>query len=139
MPPKKPGMEDTEDTRFDTYGEEQKRTRKNVKAGLILPVARIFGHLKTMRVAERVSTEGAVSIASVLEYLITEILELSGNVCLDSSQENKLKVIKPKHIMLAIRQDNDLMQTIGEFIVSNSGNVRDVLSELKKEKDIKSM
>ena len=137
MPPKKPTVEAPQKKKVVTQtsaDEEHKRIRKQVKTGLILPVGRIYRQLKNARLAERVSSKGAVSVAAVLEYLIAEILELSGDVCTTSKKSNKGKTIKPRHIMLGIREDEEIMKAIGEVIIPNSGKLEDILPELKMKK-----
>ena len=53
----------------------------------------------------KVVTEGAACyLSAVMEYMTAEALELSGNAALD----NKMSWIIPRHIMLALRNDNEL-------------------------------
>ena len=50
-------------------------------------------------------TEGAaVYLAAVLEYLVAELVELSGN----SARHNNSDIIRPRHVMLAIASDDEL-------------------------------
>ena len=60
---------------FSTKG----RQSKSSKAGLVMSVARVLRKLKDGQYSRRVGVTGAVYLASVLEYLVAEVLELAGN------------------------------------------------------------
>jgi len=55
-------------------------------------------------------------MAAVLEYLCSEIFELSGEICLD----HKMKTIQPKHINLALRGDAELAKLTALTVITTS-------------------
>ncbi len=77
----------------------QKSRTGQSKAGIVFPVGRIGRYLREGRYAERVGQSGAIFMAATLDYLIQELLELSGEI---TKQHNK-KLISPRHIQLAVR------------------------------------
>ena len=81
-----------------------KATTRSEKAGLQFPVGRIARYIRDMKVADRVGAGAPVYLAAVLEYLAAEILELSGN----AARDNKRQRIIPRHIQLAVRNDEEL-------------------------------
>ena len=109
-----------------------KKTSSSTKAGLQFPVGRIGRYLKRGRYAQRVGAGAPVYLASVLEYLTAEILELAGN----AATENKKNRIIPRHIQLAVRNDEELNKLLGGVTISQGGvlpNVHSVLLPKKKE------
>lgn len=60
-----------------------------------------------------------VYLAAVLEYLAAEILELAGN----AARDNKKQRIVPRHLQLAIRNDEELNKLLGHVVISQGGVV----------------
>jgi histone H2A len=94
-----------------------KPTTKSAKAGLQFPVGRISRYLKKGRYAERIGAGAPVYLAAVLEYLTAEVLELAGNAATD----NKKNRISPRHIQLAIRNDEELGKLLGGVTIAAGG------------------
>lgn len=90
---------------------------KSSRAGLVMSVARVEHNLRRGRYAKRIGTAGSVYLASTLEYLTAEILELAGNAC----HQNKKKRINPRHIMMAIDSDAELKLLLKDVCIPNSG------------------
>ncbi|KAF7318970.1 Histone H2A [Mycena chlorophos] len=85
-------------------GTDGKSQSRSSKAGLQFPVGRIHRLLKKGNYAQRVGAGAPVYLAAVLEYLAAEILELAGN----AARDNKKHRIVPRHLQLAIRNDEEL-------------------------------
>ncbi|KAG6826191.1 hypothetical protein H0H93_016716, partial [Arthromyces matolae] len=82
-------------------GDSSKSQSRSAKAGLQFPVGRVHRLLKRGNYAQRVGAGAPVYLAAVLEYLAAEILELAGN----AARDNKKQRIVPRHLQLAIRND----------------------------------
>jgi histone H2A len=67
-----------------------------------------------------------VYLAAVLEYLAAEILELAGN----AARDNKKTRIIPRHLQLAIRNDEELNKLLGGVTISQGGVLPFIQSEL---------
>lgn len=94
-----------------------KSVSRSAKAGLQFPVGRISRFLKQGRYAKRTSAGAPVYLAAVLEYLAAEILELAGNAARD---HKKMRVV-PRHIQLAIRNDDELNKLMASTTISQGG------------------
>lgn len=94
-----------------------KSTSRSAKAGLQFPVGRISRYLRKNRVSARVGASAPVYAAAVLEYLCAEVLELSGN----AARDHKKKRIIPRHIQLAVRNDEELNKLFGGVTIASGG------------------
>ncbi|CAM9700543.1 unnamed protein product [Pylaiella littoralis] len=96
---------------------DKKSASKSSKAGLQFPVARVGRYLKRGKYATRVGAGAPVYLAAVLEYLTAEVLELAGN----AARDNKKARIIPRHIQLAVRNDEELNKLLGEVTIASGG------------------
>ncbi|VVC39023.1 Histone-fold,Histone H2A/H2B/H3,Histone H2A conserved site,Histone H2A,Histone H2A, C-terminal domain [Cinara cedri] len=106
---------------------------KSSRAGLLFPVARVHRILKKGGYAKCVGTGASVYMASVMEYLVAEVLELAGN----AARDNKKARITPRHFQLAIRNDEELSKLLFGVTVAEGGvlpNIQSVLLPQKAEK-----
>lgn len=124
-----------------------KSVSRSQKAGLQFPVGRIARFLKAGKYAERVGAGAPVYLSAVLEYLAAEVcetllitsqffffffeylllffildfwfqvLELAGN----AARDNKKNRIVPRHIQLAVRNDEELSKLLGTVTIANGG------------------
>jgi histone H2A len=99
---------------------------RSFKAGLTFPVGRLHRQLKNGQYAKRVGVGAPVYLAAVLEYLTAEILELAGN----ASRDNKRIRIIPRHIMLAIRNDEELNKLLGDVHIASGGVIPHIQAAL---------
>ncbi|RSH83287.1 histone H2A [Apiotrichum porosum] len=107
-------------------GSETKSSSRSSKAGLQFPVGRIHRLLKRGNYAQRIGSGAPVYLAAVLEYLAAEILELAGN----AARDNKKSRIVPRHLQLAVRNDEELNKLLGSVVISQGGVLPNILSEL---------
>ena len=94
-----------------------KSVTRSAKAGLQFPVGRVARFLRKGRFAARVGSGSSVYLAAVLEYLAAEILELAGN----AARDNKKSRIIPRHIQLAVRNDEELSKLLGDVTIAQGG------------------
>ncbi|MCL7048338.1 hypothetical protein MKW94_019249 [Papaver nudicaule] len=114
-------------------GDRKKAMTKSVKAGLQFPVGRITRFLKKGRYAQRLGSGAPVYMAAVLEYLAAEVLELAGN----AARDNKKSRIIPRHLLLAIRNDEELGKLLAGVTIAFGGvlpNINNVLLPKKSGK-----
>ncbi|CAD7930938.1 unnamed protein product [Amoebophrya sp. A25] len=78
---------------------------RSKRAGIIFPVVKVHRELKGMIPNKnRVNQQCSVYLAAVMEYVMAELLEIAGN----TAKNNKKKRINPRHLMLSIKQDDEL-------------------------------
>ena len=98
-------------------GSKKTTTSSSSKAGLQFPVGRIGRYLRQGKYATRMGAGAPVYLAAVLEYLCAEILELAGN----AARDNKKSRIIPRHITLAVKNDEELNKLLGNVTIAAGG------------------
>ncbi|GKA24078.1 histone H2A.1 [Tanacetum coccineum] len=99
-------------------GERKKAVTKSVKTGLQFPVGRIGRFLKKGRYAQRTGSGAPIYLAAVLE--------LAGN----AARDNKKTRINPRHLLLAVRNDEELGKLLVGVTIASDGvlpNINPVL------------
>ncbi|CAL1580243.1 unnamed protein product [Knipowitschia caucasica] len=105
-------------------------TTKSARAGLVFPVGRLHRQLRKGNYAARIGAGAAVYMAAVLEYLCAEILELSGN----ASQDHKRRRISPRHILLAVKNDEEVNKLLSHVTFSEGGVIPNIQATLQPKK-----
>lgn len=111
-----------------------KSSSRSDKAGLQFPVGRIHRFLRKGNYAQRIGSGAPVYLAAVLEYLTAEILELAGN----AANEYKKKTISPRHLQLAVRNDEELNKLLKNVTIASGGvlpHIHSILLSKKSKKE----
>ncbi|KAI8521359.1 PREDICTED: late histone H2A.2.2-like [Branchiostoma belcheri] len=103
---------------------------RSARAGLQFPVGRVHRFLRKGGYAERIGAGAPVYLAAVLEYLIAEILELAGN----AARDNKKSRIIPRHLQLAVRNDDELDSLLKGVTIAQGGVLPHIPSSLLPKK-----
>lgn len=111
-------------------GRNTKKQSRSKRAGINFPVGRIHRLMKKNHYADRIAAGAPVYLASVLEYLTAEILELAGN----AANDNKKNRITPRFVNLAIRSDEELNKLLGGAQISAGGVLPHINSALLPKK-----
>lgn len=110
---------------------------RSAKASLTFPVGRVHRLLRKGNYSQRIGSGDPVYLTAVLEYLTAEILELAGN----AARDNKKTRIIPRHLQLAIRNDDELNKLLGNVTIAQGGvlpNIHQILLPKKSAKPVKS-
>ena len=73
--------------------------------------------MKAGRYSKRLASGAPVYLTAVIEYTAAEVLELAGNVAVD----NKKHRINPRHLLLAVRNDDELRILLKGISISKGG------------------
>ena len=72
--------------------------------------------------SQRTSKDAAVFMATILEYITSEVVEVAGQLTLN----DKKVTMTPKHINLGMKSDHELCKLAASMIVSNGGTVSNI-------------
>nr|CBM82451.1 histone H2A-I protein [Balanoglossus clavigerus] len=112
-------------------GKSKAKSRsRSSRAGLQFPVGRVHRLLRKGNYAQRVGAGAPVYLAAVLEYLSAEVLELAGN----AARDNKKSRIIPRHLQLAVRNDEELNRLMSGVTISQGGVLPNIQSVLLPKK-----
>lgn len=109
-----------------------KARSRSMRAGLQFPVGRIHRMLRKGSYADRIGGGAPIYLAAVMEYLAAEVLELAGN----AARDNKKTRIIPRHLQLAIRNDEELGKLLSTVTIAQGGvlpNIQTILLPKKSE------
>ena len=100
---------------------------------MTFPVGRVHRLLRRGNYAQRIGSGAPVYLTAVLEYLAAEILELAGN----AARDNKKTRIIPRHLQLAIRNDDELNKLLGNVTIAQGGVLPNIHQNLLPKKSAK--
>ena len=110
-----------------------KAKSRSSRAGLQVPVGRIHRLLRKSNYAERVGAGALVYLAALLDYLPAEVLELAGS----ATRDNKKTRIIPRHLQLAIRNDEELNKLFSGVTIAQGGVLPNIQAILLPKKSTK--
>merc|ERR1711862_501327 len=99
--------------------------------GLEFPPTRCTRLIRKVAPTDRVSAKAGVHLASTLEYLCAEICEAAGDI----AKEAGFKRIKPRHITLAVKNDELMNGVFGDVHFYQGGvvpNIEPEVEDIKK-------
>ena len=111
-------------------GGKAKAKSRSARAGLQFPVGRVHRFLRKGNYANRVGAGAPVYLAAVMEYLAAELLELAGN----AARDNKKTRINPRHLQLAVRNDEELNKLLGGVTIAQGGVLPNIQAALLPKK-----
>ncbi len=113
---------------------QRKKISKSTRAGIVFPVTRVSRYLRKACLHYRIQIGSPIYLSAVLEYLCAEVLELAGN----AAAMNKKRKISPRHILLAVANDDELNQLFKGVTISQGGvlpNIQEaLLANVRKSK-----
>merc|ERR1712057_38959 len=82
----------------------------------------ITRYMRKGRYSSRIGAGAPIYLASVLEYLAVEVLELAGN----AARDNRKTRIGPRHIKMAVHTDDELSKLFDTVTIASSGVIPSV-------------
>merc|ERR1712168_399820 len=113
-------------------GKGGKTMTRSARAGVQFPVGRIARYMRAGGYAKRIGAGAPVYVAAVLEYLCAELLELAGN----AARDNKRQRIVPRHIQLAVRNDEELNKLMSGVTIASGGVLPNIQAVLLPKKSV---
>ncbi|XP_023942852.1 histone H2A, sperm-like [Bicyclus anynana] len=110
-----------------------KKESKSSRSGLTLPVGRVHKILKKGNYAPRVGHGASIYLTAIVEYLASEILDLASDV---ANENNKLRLV-PRHLMFAIKNDEELSMMLNGVCISQAGVLPGINAQLLPKKTMK--
>uniref|UniRef100_A0AAF5PIR8 Histone H2A n=1 Tax=Wuchereria bancrofti TaxID=6293 RepID=A0AAF5PIR8_WUCBA len=98
----------------------------STRIGLNFPVSHIRRSLRNGNYSDRIGATAPVYLAAVIEYLTAELLQLAGY----EAHESETRQINPRHLQLAIRNDNELNTLLSDVTIAQGGVLPNVHSTL---------
>jgi len=92
------------------------RLMSQMRAGLQWNVGAVRSFLRK-QFAGRIGAGAPIYLSATLEYLVAEVLELAGNAAQDCNYVR----ITPRHLMLAVRNDEELDRLVQHCIIPAGG------------------
>ncbi|KPJ16319.1 Late histone H2A.L3 [Papilio machaon] len=114
---------------------KSKAKSRSSRANITFPVGRIHKILKSGNYAQRIGGGAPIYLAAAVEYLAAEILELAA----EAAKQNKKSRVIPRHILFAIRNDDELNQMLSGVTVSQGGVIPAIHPHLLPKKTMKNM
>lgn len=94
-----------------------KRALDEVQESVLFPIRRIRRNLKESCRGNKIQIEAAIHLATVLDYLTDELLQISR----EQAKLDKKHRITPRHIRLAINEDSDFSEVFKNVTIADSG------------------
>ena len=93
-----------------------RKRAKSYRAGLIFPVSRIKKKFKQATVKLKPRLNGMIYLTAVMEYLVAELLDSSGQV----TKELNKRIITPSFIVTAIYMDSEFHTLLRDVIIPSA-------------------